>query len=168
MKKRILILRIFAAAMSVVMMILIFNFSADNAQESGQKSAEITEKIVQTVDPEIVKKPIEEQRRVYESVGAYVRKSAHFLEFAALGFFLSLMVNTIYPDFLRRFFIRRPACAPLSHRSLGEGGSVSAPRRRPLVFAAPASVKIRKNPFPSISAVSASTGQVVLSPRPRR
>ena len=105
MKKSILILRIFSAAMSVVMMILIFNFSADNAQESGQKSAEITEKIVQTVDPEIIKKPIEEQRRVYESVGAYVRKSAHFLEFAALGFFLSLMVNTIYPDFLRRFSI---------------------------------------------------------------
>lgn len=105
MKKSILILRIFAAAMSVVMMVLIFNFSADNAQESGQKSAEITEKIVQTVDPEIVKKPIEEQRRVYESVGSYVRKSAHFLEFAGLGFFISLMVNTIYPDFLRRFFI---------------------------------------------------------------
>lgn len=105
MKKSILILRIFAAAMSVVMMVLIFSFSADNAQESGKKSAEITEKIVQTVDPTIVEKPIEEQQRVYESVGSYVRKSAHFLEFAGLGFFLSLMVNTIYLGFLRRFFI---------------------------------------------------------------
>lgn len=105
MKKSILILRIFAVIMSIVMMILIFGFSADNAQESGQKSAEVTEKIVQTVDPKIVEKPIEEQRRVYESVGSYVRKSAHFLEFAALGFFVSLMVNTIYLDFPRRFFI---------------------------------------------------------------
>lgn len=105
MKKGILIFRIFAAAMSVVMMAMIFSFSADNAQESGQKSAEVTEKIVQTIDPKIVEKPIEEQKMVYESVGSYIRKAAHFLEFAGLGFFLSLMVNTIYLDFLRRFFI---------------------------------------------------------------
>ena len=105
MKKAVVIVRICAAVLCVISMILIFSFSADNADESGQKSAEVTEKIVQTVDPTIVEKPIEEQRRVYETVGSYVRKSAHFLEFAMLGFFASIMVNTIYPDFLRRFFI---------------------------------------------------------------
>ena len=105
MKKGILILRIFAVMMSVIMMVLIFNFSADNAEESGKKSEEVTVIIVQTVEPEIVEKPIEEQQKVYDSVGTYVRKSAHFIEFAALGFFMSLMVNTIYLDYLRRFLL---------------------------------------------------------------
>ena len=102
MKKGILILRIFAVIMSVIMMVLIFNFSADNAEESGKKSEEVTVIIVQTVEPEIVEKPIEEQQRVYESVGTYVRKAAHFIEFSALGFFMSIMVNTIYLGLPRR------------------------------------------------------------------
>ena len=111
MKKAVVIVRICAAVLCVISMILIFNFSADNADESGQKSAEVTEKIVQTVDPSIVEKPIEEQQKVYETVGSYVRKAAHFLEFAALGLFVSIIVNTIYPDFLRRFFMSLGACA---------------------------------------------------------
>lgn len=105
MKTATLILRIFAVIMSIVMMILIFNFSADDAEESGKKSEEVTEKIVQTVDPAIVEKPIEEQKQVYESVGAHVRRAAHFLEFSALGFFTSLVVNTIYPDLSKRILI---------------------------------------------------------------
>lgn len=104
MNKKILI-RISAIVLCVITMVLIFYFSADTAPESEKKSDGLTSKIVHTIDPSVDEKADNRTLRLYEVIGAVVRKTAHFSEFAALGFFASIAVNTIYLDLKRRITI---------------------------------------------------------------
>lgn len=70
---------------------MIFWFSAQNGAASGQLSGGITEKVVEVVEPDYDSLPEPEQQTLFDAVQFAVRKSAHFSEYALLGFLLRLL-----------------------------------------------------------------------------
>lgn len=70
---------------------MIFWFSAQDGATSGQMSGGITEKVVEVVEPDYDSLPEPEQQTLFDAVQFAVRKSAHFSEYALLGFLLRLL-----------------------------------------------------------------------------
>lgn len=75
----------------LIVTITIFLFSAQNGTTSGQLSGGITEKVVEVVEPDYDSLPEPEQQTLFDAVQFAVRKSAHFSEYALLGFLLRLL-----------------------------------------------------------------------------
>lgn len=69
---------------SVLIMIIIFSFSARVASDSNHTSIGLTEKIICAIE-NITNTTIEEGTAAYDTVHHIVRKMGHFLEFMALG-----------------------------------------------------------------------------------
>lgn len=72
----------------------IFVFSAQEGPESSSASNAVAEFIIRVIDPDFGSLPLEEQASVFAFVKKLVRKGAHFTEFAALGFFIRLLVGS--------------------------------------------------------------------------
>lgn len=72
----------------LALMAVIFGFSSQDGEESGALSARITEAVIRVVIPDYDQRGAEEQTLLFEQTVHTVRKTAHFTEFAALGFFL--------------------------------------------------------------------------------
>ena len=88
MKKK----RIYGTCVSIVMIILIysimFGFSAQTGEESGGLSFLVSQKIVKIADFFSIQSwTMEEVDTKAETIEFFVRKMAHFAEYAALGFF---------------------------------------------------------------------------------
>ena len=66
-------------------MVVIFLFSAENREESGDRSGRITRAVISVLHPHFDEYPPQKQADVREDVHHLVRKLAHFSEFAALG-----------------------------------------------------------------------------------
>ena len=73
---------------------MIFWFSAQNGGASSQLSGGITEKVVEVVEPDYDSLPEPEQQTLFDAVQFAVRKSAHFSEYALLGFLLRLLCSS--------------------------------------------------------------------------
>ncbi len=73
-------------------MLLIFCMSAESPSASGDRSQGITDVVVDMTYPDIQQRPVEEQNSIFRSVHHLVRKMAHFLEFALLGFLSALLI----------------------------------------------------------------------------
>ena len=76
----------------VSLAVLIFCFSAQDSKESTETSNRVVRVVVRLTHPEFESLPIARQRSLWETISFYVRKSAHFLEYTALGFFLRLLM----------------------------------------------------------------------------
>ena len=74
----------------IAIMLTIFLFSAQTAQDSSKLSGEIVEIVIKIVLPHYDELPEIQQQQIKEKVTLIVRKLAHFTEFAVLGFFLIL------------------------------------------------------------------------------
>lgn len=72
---------------------MIFCFSAQEGTVSSNASGQIVEKVIEVVDVDYNTRPPAEQQSIFSFVEHLVRKSAHFLEYAALGAFLRLLMN---------------------------------------------------------------------------
>ena len=70
---------------------MIFLFSEQNGEESGELSGRVSESVVRAVYRDYDRLPAAEQERIMEAVQFVVRKTAHFSEYALLGFFLCLL-----------------------------------------------------------------------------
>ncbi len=80
----------------IAVMVAIFLFSAQSAEESSKLSGRIVTAVIRIVMPSYDDLPFLEQQRIKEKVSFVVRKIAHFTEFAALGFFLMLYLFCVY------------------------------------------------------------------------
>ena len=69
----------------VVNLAVIYAFSAESGEESGSRSAGITATVVRVLYPNFDEFEEEEAQRVLTSTHHFVRKAAHFSEFALLG-----------------------------------------------------------------------------------
>lgn len=69
---------------SILIMILIFSFSARPAEESRQTSGRVTQFVVGVVEL-VMDEPIPEGSLLYDEIHHVVRKMGHFLEYMALG-----------------------------------------------------------------------------------
>ncbi|MBE6947708.1 MAG: VanZ family protein [Ruminococcaceae bacterium] len=79
----------------LLVMLMIFCFSAQNGQDSGQFSGKITRFVVRLFVPEFDTWTAQMQDEVCSTVGLVVRKLGHFTEFFLLGFFLLLHIDAI-------------------------------------------------------------------------
>ena len=79
----------------VLIMAAIFGFSSKEAEESDEQSDVITDVVIDIVVPEYEEMIPPEQEKIHDTVSYYVRKTAHALEYSALGFALYLHVSAI-------------------------------------------------------------------------
>ena len=74
------------ALLVILNMTVIFRFSAESKEESGSRSAGITALLLPILHPEYDTLSEADQRAAMEQTHHLVRKLAHFLEYALLGF----------------------------------------------------------------------------------
>jgi VanZ family protein len=86
----------------VLNMIIIFKFSAESREESGDRSASLTNFVLHVIYPHYDEMSYTEQTEAAEKMHHIVRKAAHFLEYALLGFLTSSLML-----FLRRYLVKR-------------------------------------------------------------
>ena len=79
--------------LTFICMILIFRFSADNADRSSEKSGKVTKTVVEVAVPDYEKMPQDKQESILDKAEHIVRKCAHFSIFTALGFCASCTVG---------------------------------------------------------------------------
>ena len=80
--------RILTTVLSLLMMVLIFCFSAQDADRSDSTSEGLTQIVVSVIAPDYDSLPPERRLSVHNSVEFAIRKLAHFTEYMLLGFFL--------------------------------------------------------------------------------
>jgi len=73
--------------------VAIFGFSSQNKDDSVAVSSRLARAVIEVVDPAFHQRPAQEQENVISFVDRLLRKFAHFLEYAALGFFIRLLVG---------------------------------------------------------------------------
>lgn len=76
-------------------MVMIYRFSAEDGEASGDRSHGITEGIVEVVVPNYDQLPPEKQEEKVEEFHVPVRKLAHFCEFGLLGLLTAAFMNAL-------------------------------------------------------------------------
>lgn len=79
----------------IIVMIAIFFFSAQSAQESSKLSGRIVTVVIKIFMPSYDELPFLKKQQIKEKISYIVRKAAHFTEFTALGFFLMLYLFSL-------------------------------------------------------------------------
>lgn len=73
---------------------LIFLFSAQDKEASGELSGQVTRQVIRLVYPAFEDQPPDTQLSIFSLVSQVVRKGAHFIEFLLLGTSLRLLLAT--------------------------------------------------------------------------
>ena len=79
----------------IAVMVIIFLFSAQSAEESSELSGQFVEIIIKIFIPDYNNLSLLQQQEINDKIGFVIRKTAHFTEFSFLGFFLMLHLSTI-------------------------------------------------------------------------
>ena len=98
---RYVIIALCIAFFVVVNMVIIFSLSAESREESSERSTGVTTFVVKLLYADYDDMSYNEQLEAVEDAHRYVRKAAHFLEYALLGFLTSGLLL-----FLRRYMYR--------------------------------------------------------------
>ena len=85
--------RVFFCGMLIFWMILIFSFSGQNGEKSGTVSKDSIENAWEILHPSHTAEDAERKRTIVEEAQLLIRKSAHFLIYAGLGFW---SLGTLY------------------------------------------------------------------------
>ncbi len=86
------VIALLLAALILSNMALIFFFSAESGEDSGSRSAGVTDTILKIICPDFDELSQDEQQSVETRVHHLVRKTAHFLEYAVLGFLAACLL----------------------------------------------------------------------------
>lgn len=120
--------RILTLMLVLAIMTMIFCFSAEDAEKSSETSGEIVEVIIDVAYPEFDRMQPTMQEQVYEDISHFVRKAAHFSEFAMLGFSILLHVATLqsrmtirYPKLISMLIGVLYACSDELHQAFVGG-----------------------------------------------
>lgn len=84
-------------------LMLIFGFSSESRNESASRSRNVTIAVARLLNPSFDDMSPDEQNAVVDDLHHYVRKAAHFLEFALLGFLTAVLTVLVW-----RFFDPHP------------------------------------------------------------
>ena len=87
------------AVLILANMAVIFGFSSANREESGELSEGLTRKVVGLLYRDFEEMPAEEQQRIMGKAHKFIRKAAHFSEFALLGFLSACLLLYISSAF---------------------------------------------------------------------
>lgn len=83
-------IRIGTTLMTVCVMVMIFGFSTEPAEQSDSTSGIIARRVADAIRPGWETLQQQEKEAFFDSVQYFVRKTAHFTEFALLGFSLRI------------------------------------------------------------------------------
>ena len=72
----------------------IFCFSAEDGETSTKTSDQVVRVVVKVTHPEYESLSPMKKLSIWKTISRFVRKSAHFLEYTALGFFLKLLMDS--------------------------------------------------------------------------
>lgn len=97
--------RIVTTLLTVAVMVLIFCFSMEDAENSDRRSGVFSEQVVRIVYPDYDRMDAADQKTVYDRVQYAVRKCAHFTEYMILGFLLRLCLESWFGHRMRKFWI---------------------------------------------------------------
>ena len=86
--------RILLTVLTAAMMVLIFCFSMENAENSDQTSGKYARQVIRTLHPDYETYSQDKQKEIYDSVQHVVRKTAHFTEYMVLGILLRLCLES--------------------------------------------------------------------------
>lgn len=89
----------------LLVMFVIYGFSAQDSDVSSETSGGITDLVIELLVPDYEDLPLEKQESLSGQITYIVRKTGHFSEFALLGFFLILhfqMIHNVRPFRCRR------------------------------------------------------------------
>ncbi len=79
----------------ILVMVMIFCFSAQQGETSGALSGRMTRWVIGIFDSDFGNRPIDQQESIVQTLSFILRKGAHFSEFALLGFFLMLHIRQL-------------------------------------------------------------------------
>lgn len=79
----------------IAVMVMIYCFSAQTGEQSGAMSGRLTTWVVKLFVPDFENMTAENQESLRSTVGFLIRKTAHFLEYALLGFSLMLHIAQV-------------------------------------------------------------------------
>ncbi len=91
---KIYIVRAVSLILAIMTAVMIYSFSSDTAQESGDLSGEITDKVLSTVGVDKETTPPAEYEALKAKTEFSIRKLAHFSEYALFGLFLCIFFAT--------------------------------------------------------------------------
>lgn len=107
-----LAVRIISAILLLLLMAVIFGFSAQNGSESSAESSSVTENLCRGLYPKFKEKTPAQQKKIVDTLHNPVRKTAHFLLYFTLGtcaFFTFVTYKSI--PYGMRFLIPFLLCA---------------------------------------------------------
>lgn len=79
----------------IAVMVMIYGFSAQSGEESGEMSGRLTTWVLNLIIPDFENFTPEKQESIRSMMGFIVRKTAHFTEYALLGLALLLHIAQI-------------------------------------------------------------------------
>lgn len=82
--------QIFCGIMTIAVMVCIFLFSCENADDSSDTSGNFVNLIISIFYGDYDELPLWQQEEIRGNISHFIRKTAHFTIFAALGFFAFL------------------------------------------------------------------------------
>ena len=91
---KILTVRAVSLVCAILTALMIFSFSADTGQESGEMSGEITEAILSVIGVTEENTPPADYEGIKENAHFLIRKLAHFSEYCLLGASLCVFFHT--------------------------------------------------------------------------
>lgn len=94
--------RVATTLMTAALMVMIFCFSMETAEDSDRRSGVIAGMIIRVLYPDYEGMTPEEKQAVYDSVQYVVRKLAHFAEYTMLGFMVRLCLESWFGHRIRR------------------------------------------------------------------
>ena len=94
--------RVLTTLLTAGVMVMIFALSTENAEKSDQRSAIISREVLTLLYPDYDRMEPQSQKEVYDSVQHTVRKCAHFVEYAMLGFLTRLCFESWFGNRMKR------------------------------------------------------------------
>jgi len=99
---------------TIAVMVTIFLFSAQSSHASNKLSGKIVGIDIKIFLPNYDKLPYEKQQEIKDKITLVVRKTAHFTEFAILGFFLMIHLLSYNKPNIKYFNRKMFICAFIS------------------------------------------------------
>ena len=86
--------RMLLTVLTIGMMVLIFRFSMEKADDSDRTSGRFSRIVISVLYPEYESYDFARKQEIYDDIQFRVRKTAHFTEYAALGLLLRLCLES--------------------------------------------------------------------------
>ena len=91
--------------LTVIVMVMIFCFSMETADDSDKRSGVISEVFIRIFFPGYEQMESARQQAVYDNVQHIVRKLAHFTEYLMLGFMIRLCLESWFGHRMKKYRI---------------------------------------------------------------